>query len=355
MSKLFTSVFRSLTLIFLLFSALELSAAGKKEKFKPIKDKIKFAGLDFVRYETEHFVILCDDGGERNYAKNLEAVYEFTLKQLPKFDEILLSNDSNSGKVVMIFIGKKDDYSKFGKWYSDACFRAGQQKIGEQASAVWDDTAGSPLMFFNKENEELSVNHPVAYVIYSMKEKKALSARVSHYTASHLETHYSQIKNKRNLPFWMTASYGYMTEITLCKHSGTTYLDYRGYEHNSSYDEEAAGGGGGRSQSKIFANGKSWARLVKKIMKDKKQVKPSLRKVLEANVSNCDAARSAYIYAFTCYLTLGDDRKKLYEQAVEAISKGEDSEAVLLRLYKFKSLAEMQDDWYKFMLGRDFK
>ena len=60
----------------IIMSLLILTSATNAAGFKTIKSKGTFVGINFVRYETENFIVMCNDGGERLYAKTLEKTYK---------------------------------------------------------------------------------------------------------------------------------------------------------------------------------------------------------------------------------------------------------------------------------------
>lgn len=149
----------------------------------------------------------------------------------------------------------------------------------------------------------------------------------------------------RNLPFWMTAGWGYYVEHRIFRLCRVYYVDFEAYYGNQNAEIRRGG---------ALGHEKSWTDPLQDLCKD--GVRESLEKVCKADILTLTPNESGYIFALTYFLVSTDERVEKYRALVEkARGGGSITKDLLLKTYGYEDEATFEADWYEFVESSKFK
>ena len=148
-----------------------------------------------------------------------------------------------------------------------------------------------------------------------------------------------------NLPFWMTAGWGYYVEHRIFRLCRVHYIDFKTYYANEKADFK---------RGATLEPNEDWPGPLKKMCK--KDIRETLDTVCKAKILTLTPNQSGYIFALTYFLVGNDENIAKYRKLVERARQGETiTKTVLLDTYGYEDDAALEADWYEFMESRDFK
>jgi hypothetical protein len=148
----------------------------------------------------------------------------------------------------------------------------------------------------------------------------------------------------RNLPFWMTAGFGYYVEHQLFSLCRVHYLDFEAY-----YNDNAE-----IKKGDSLGPDESWAKVLKKMCKKGERV--SLANVCAAEILTLTPQQSGYLFALTSFLVRDEPaRVKYRELLAKSAAGGSIDKALLLSTYGYANDAALEKEWYEWIESRDFK
>lgn len=148
-----------------------------------------------------------------------------------------------------------------------------------------------------------------------------------------------------NMPFWMTAGWGYYVEHRIFRLCRVHYIDFKTYYENEKADFK---------RGAALEPDESWPNPLKKMCK--KDIRESLDKVCKAQILTLTPSQSGYIFALTYFLVSTEENMVKYRKLVERSRKGTQiTKQVLLDTYGYEDDAALEADWYEFMESRQFK
>lgn len=332
-------------LTYLLLAVLVSYSLPLLAKFKPIKTKVEFEEMKYVRYETEHFVVFCQDGKEKKYGENLEKVWEETVVLIPKLKEYLKppTEKEFANKVYLFVFKDNENYNTFGKFYIGLL----SEKMGEQAAArariTWDHSNVRMLSLPKVVLQELMVECPIGAAATKIPVSGKYAPSLTHVTSAMVN-----LLPNNKMPNWILIGYAYYLEIDICKNSKTSYL---------SVEQMSASGGDAAEiiRSKVFASGKSWIKVIKKLMKDKKFTPPKIETLAATTPANLTPEKAGFLYALTHFLINGTFEKGNYNEFMTKVYEGENPQEVLLEVYGYKTIEDFEKAWYDFIKSSKFK
>ena len=134
-----------------------------------------------------------------------------------------------------------------------------------------------------------------------------------------------------NLPFWMTAGWGYYVEHRVFRLCRVFYLD-----------------------GLTLGPENPWPSPLKKMCKD--GIRETLDTVCNAEILTLTPNQSGYIFALTYFLVSTDENIGKYQKLVARSREGATiTKSVLLDVYGYEDDAALEKDWYDFMESRDFR
>jgi len=148
-----------------------------------------------------------------------------------------------------------------------------------------------------------------------------------------------------NLPFWMTAGWGYYVEHRIFRLCRVHYIDFKTYYANEKADFK---------RGATLEPNEDWPGPLKKMCK--KDIRETLDTVCKAQILTLTPNQSGYIFALTYFLVGNDENIAKYRKLVERARQGETiTKTVLLDTYGYEDDAALEADWYEFMESRHFK
>jgi len=148
-----------------------------------------------------------------------------------------------------------------------------------------------------------------------------------------------------NLPFWMTAGWGYYVEHRIFRLCRVHYIDFKTYYANEKADFK---------RGATLEPNEDWPGPLKKMCK--KDIRETLDNVCKAEILTLTPNQSGYIFALTYFLVGNDENIAKYRKLVERARQGEPiTKPVLLDTYGYEDDAALEADWYEFMESRHFK
>lgn len=148
-----------------------------------------------------------------------------------------------------------------------------------------------------------------------------------------------------NLPFWMTAGWGYYVEHRIFRLCRVFYLDFKTYYANEEADFK---------RGLTLGPENPWPSPLRKMCKD--GIREALDTVCKAEILTLTPNQSGYIFALTYFLVSSDENIAKYRKLVERSRQGETiTKSVLLDVYGYEDDAALEKDWYEFMESRDFR
>lgn len=147
-----------------------------------------------------------------------------------------------------------------------------------------------------------------------------------------------------NLPFWMTAGWGYYVEHRIFRLCRVHYIDFQAY-----YGANAEIVRGG-----VLGPDKAWTDTLKRLCK--KGTRESLEKVCSADILTLTPVESGYIFGLTYFLVGSEERLENYRKLIARSRDGQAiTKTLLLETYGYDDDAAFEKDWYEFIESRDFK
>ncbi|MDP6207553.1 MAG: hypothetical protein QGG01_04555, partial [Roseibacillus sp.] len=148
-----------------------------------------------------------------------------------------------------------------------------------------------------------------------------------------------------NLPFWMTAGWGYYVEHRIFRLCRVHYIDFKTYYANEKADFK---------RGATLEPNEDWPGPLKKMCK--KDIRETLETVCKAEILTLTPNQSGYIFALTYFLVGNDENIAKYRKLVERARQGETiTKSVLLDTYGYEDDDALEADWYEFMESRDFR
>ena len=148
-----------------------------------------------------------------------------------------------------------------------------------------------------------------------------------------------------NLPFWMTAGWGYYVEHRIFRLCRVHYIDFKTYYANEKADFK---------RGATLEPNEDWPGPLKKMCK--KDIRETLDTVCKAQILTLTPNQSGYIFALTYFLVGNDENIAKYRKLVERARQGGTiTKSVLLDTYGYEDDAALEADWYEFMESRHFK
>ena len=321
----------------------------------------KFAGLQFKRVDTPHFVVMAKGVSPMRAAENAEAIWQRMAVVHANFVKLL----SKDKRVLLVLVDRKSDWESLLSWYTNSLEIRGKDREKQAALATWMRVAGTGMILGGDEMGKFGVVSQAATVNcdnISDKNKVKCPFR-THRIASHLhslyvgKSFYSRKNTQKNAweqndietPYWLTSGFGYFHEIDFCGRTETHQVDYDNYEKGSKEEGVVVEG-------KRFSEGSNWPSLIKRMAKREKPA-PRLTTVLGAKVATLTPQSCAYVYAFCSFVLSTPElraatAKTLADPDLAEICK---SSVALAKSLGFSSVAECEAAWTEYILGSDFK
>ena len=320
-----------------------------KKTFKRLEDQLTFdedTELAFDLMETEHFLLATAGKARPNaVAEIAERLWHGMAFQHMNFRE-----DWGDKKMVVFLIEDENIYDAMGKWYIPYLREMGNEKAANQLEQLWGRVSGTNFSLPGDVQERYNTFAKAKVFriqgTNSTMFKKVFGPFPTHGMASTLLA--KQMGGQSDISpagyFAILTGYAYYKEIQLAGRSGTSMLSADDYEG----DEIA--------QSRGFADGTSWAKELKKLVK-KDEVKLDFNMMLGWENTGLTPEQLVVMYSFAYYMNSNSARVSSLAEMVRRIeSNNQVPEAVeIAKLFGFETVDDLQADWKEFVLSRDFK
>ena len=333
------------TKCYLLLALLIVQSMSVMAAFKPKKSKLEFEGMKYVRYETEHIVLICQDGREKKYANNLEKVWEETVKLIPQLKEYgkPAENSELSNKIFVFFFKDNENYNTFGKWYIDLLSEKMGEQVAARAKLTWDHSNVRMVSLPPAILEELMIQCPIGAAAHKLPVSGKYAPSLTHVSAALVNL----VPNDK-FPNWILIGYAYYLEIDICRKSTTTYLSVEQMSQSGGDEESIV-------RSKVFSGGKSWIKVIKKLFKDKKFTPFQIKSLAITTPGNLTPEKAGFLYALTHYLINGKFEKGTYNEFMKKVYEGGDPQKLLLEVYGFETIEDFEKAWYAYIKSSKFR
>ena len=300
-----------------------------------------FPGVKWKEKESDHFTLRIDSTSADPASRHAEKVWEVCVAVLP---------------------GMKQDFEKNefrtpdgGKASDDAPFRFTVYLLGNgsdfdevvKIDAGRNGWEANTVQVVKKTANYADPQHRYVVLCKGATDQSAggdrdMTAVFVHSTGATLME--GQARGK-NLPFWMTAGFGYYVEHQLFKLCRVHYLDFESYYEDQKADIKTG---------ETLGPDESWAKVLKKLCKKGERV--SLDKVCTADIINLTPEQSGYIFALTCFLVRDEPARVKYRDLVAKSAGGSKiDKEILLACYGYADDAALEKEWYAWIEGKDFK
>lgn len=326
-------------------SVPELQFRKDNDFLKKLEEMLVLGGseLEFELYETEHFMFACSKGiNPKGIAETAEACWHGMAFQHFEFRE-------NWGKTKSLIILPEDEdlYKAVGEFAVAELVKAGSQEQADSTKATWPRTGSNFVLVPDEvaEKHNLKGYSRVFNTKDSKNYRKDFDSFQTHVISSTLFS--EQVGGVSGISgagyFAISTGHAYYKEIQLTKKTQTNLI-------SKEYDV-------GIGSKSGFADGTSWAKSLKKLVK-KEEVKPDILKILSMkDASELDPNKMVTMYALSYYLQSTQKRIASYAKFVRRINTSDQIPAPseMAKMFGFDSVEAMQKDWIEFIVSKDFK
>jgi hypothetical protein len=301
-----------------------------------------FPAMKWKEKSTDHFTLRVDSTSGDPATKYAEKVWEVVLPVLPAMKDDFAKNDFRTPageegsdekpfRFTVYLLGKGSDY--------DEVVQTDASRNG------WD---ANFIKLVKRTGSYADPQHRYVVLCKGATDQSAGGDRdmtpvFVHSTGSTLME--GQARGK-NLPFWMTAGFGYYVEHMLFKLCRVHYLDFEAYYKDQDADVK---------KGETLGPDQSWAKIIRKMCKKDDRV--SLDQVCGAQVISLTPQQSGYIFALTYFLVRDEPARVKYRSLVaQSADGGTIDKAALLKAYGYADDAALEAEWYEWLeKGKEFK
>lgn len=303
-----------------------------------------FPNMKWKERQTDHFTIRTHDTGTDPAKRNAEDVWEECQEILTGMEEDFTKNEFRTPRD-----DKGSDEAPFrftvyllgtGHGYQ-SCVKTDQGRYGFSHNTV------RSMMITGNYKDPLNRYVVICKVDPNNSGGGAEQDKTSLFIHSTASKILSGRARSSNLPFWMTAGWGYYIEHKLTRGCRVLYLDFQEYYKNSKNDAEIVKGG-------TLGPEDPWTSPIRRLCK--KDVRVSLEKVCNAEIITLSPNESGYIFALTYFLVSTDENRAAYRNLVKKARDGEEvTKELLLMTYGYEDDEGFEKDWYEFVESSKFK
>lgn len=300
-----------------------------------------FDGRNWKERQTDHFTIRSEDTNSAPASKYAEKIWDLTVAILPGLKDEFAKNrfrtpsgdkgaDAAPYRHTVYLIGETEPFLELVRFESK---RRGWGEANLQLVRRVGNFADPEYRYgvFCKADTSSSVG-----------KQRDVSPVFAHMTGATLLQGYSQTKE---LPFWMTAGFGYYIENALFRLCRVHYLDFEAYYTDKGIQIK---------KGETLGPDESWPRVLRRM--SRKGERSSLREICNAEILSITPKDSGYILALTCFLVRNKEARENYETLVDLARDGGKIDVdMLLQTYEYDDETEFEGEWYKWIEGSDFK
>ena len=109
------------------------------------------------------------------------------------------------------------------------------------------------------------------------------------------------------------------------------------------------------TNSKAFAQGRSWSSIIKKLLRDRKFTPPNIKELAPVQVASLTPERAGFIYGLTSFMINGKHKKGTYGEFLKRVYAGENPEDLLTDVFGYEKIEDFEKDWYAYMRSSKFR
>lgn len=328
---------------------------GKPEKdakidtksFEKLKDPFLFPDTEIVldALQTEHFLVLTAGSVRpKDIAETAERMWQGMAFQHPTFAE-----KWGDERRAIFVIEDEGIYAEIGEWYGKYLEKNDKQNEAVKLSMTWDKASGGSLVVppYAVEQYNLMERARIFRVTSSNKSayKKVFTPFVTHCLANDMVT--TQMGATSGFGsagrFAITTGHAYYKEIQLAGESGTSLI-------SAEYDSDEI------TKSRGFANGTSWAKELKKLVR-KGDAVPSIEKLYAYKVETLKPEELVLAYSFSYFMQSEMSRLTAYTKMIERADSSRNIPAPIevAKIFGFESVEKLEEAWTEFIKSTAFK
>lgn len=320
-----------------------------KKQFKRLDKQLTFnddTQLSFDLMESDHFLVATAGKARPNgVAETAERLWHGMA-----FQHMNFRKDWGDKKLVIFLIEDEGIYASMGEWYLSYLEELKQEKSANQVSQTWSRVSGTSVTLPPDVQENYNVFDRARVLRIRGSNSKAFREVFGPFPTHTISTTLlaKQMGGQSDISplgyFSLLTGHGYYKEIQLAGKSGTSMISADDYEG----DEIA--------ESRGFADGTSWAKTLRKLVK-KEEVKLDFEKMLSWENGALTPEQLVVMYSFSYYMNSNSERiSNLAEMVRRVESNKQVPEAIeIAKIFGFDTVDELQADWQEFVLSREFK
>jgi len=314
--------------------------------FKKWDQPFQFTGLeiDFNVLETPHFLVMTSGSvREKDTAEGAEILWHGMAFQHPSF-----ARKWEGKKMAIFIVTEASDYNAIGAWYADVLRKGGDVAEGNNMALSWPHAVSGTIGLEASQATEHNLFTQVR--CFKADDPKLLTGtwapfRTHCLAGDMLNLQMGGISNFGSAGYFaLSNGHSYYKEIQLCDKTETTKVNADAYAS----DEVKTTGG--------FEDGRRWAKTIKDLIR-KDKVKPSIDALYRLKLDGMTPTDCVLTYAFSRYLQSTVGRLANYATLAERVeTSNQIPEPIeLAKIYGFKSVKELEDDWIAYMAGSSFR
>ena len=329
----------------------EADTRDMTKDFVRLKEKLVLgteAKLQYDALQTSHFLVVT--AGKIRPIKTAEMAER--LWRGMAFQHINFREDWGHKRKLVFLVENDDAFDALGDWYKkhlESMKGAHMAQIAARTRLLWNE-AGSTGIYLP---DKLVVKHKLfdSALVFNIGDDTKSYGSVfgpfpTHSLASSLLTEQmgGVAEYASDGYFAISTGHAYYKEIKLAKRTETMLIDAELYDKNEIVKAEG------------FRDGTSWAKSLRELVR-KGKVKPDLQKMFAWEQKDLTPEGLVLIYSFGYYLQSTPERMNAFAHLVRRIQY---AGAVPLpieiaKLFGFKTAADFEADWVKFIKSQDFK
>ena len=303
-----------------------------------------FPDIKWKEKDTDHFMIRTNDTGTDPARQHAEDTWEESQEVLTGLEEDFTKNEFRTPDGEK---GAEEDPFRFTVYLVGTGHTYGEMLRVDRERYGWSDNTVRSCKITRNYSDPKN-----RYIVLCKADpentggggERDMTSVFIHSTASSLLEGRAR---SSNLPFWMTAGFGYYIEHKVTRHCRVYYIDFQEYYKNPDNEAEIVKGG-------VLGPEDPWPPAIRKMCRRDKRT--SLQGVMSANIITLSPQTSGYIFALTYFLVSTGERAENYRRLVKAARDGKQvTKELLLITYGYEDDEAFETDWYDFVESSKFR
>ncbi len=295
--------------------------------------------------QTEHFLVLTDGSiRPKDIAETAERMWHGMAFQHPGFTE-----KWGEERRAIFVLEDSATHAAIGEWFGNYLEQNGQREEAVKVSMTWSKASGGSLHLPAEAIAKYKLMKAARIFKVTDSNKSAYKKVFTPFVTNCLANDMISTQMEANSGFGsegrfaIVMGHAYYKEIQLAGESGTAMI-------TAEYDSDEI------KHAKGFANGTSWARELKKLVR-KGDVVPSIEKLYGYSVEALKPEELVLSYSFSYFMQSEMSRLTNYTKmiAMADSSRKIPAPAELAKIFGFETVEELETAWTEFIKSTDFK